>query len=184
MPRRKSRSDEAILDAVLTVMFAAGPGEFTFARAAEAAGVSPATLVQRFKTKQKLIAKAVARANEKSIAAMNAAPARRSEEAVIALFLALTPGREGEAGFADQLLWLREDFRDPAMNKLARALFAALREAVIARLPPSRLAPARAARLLDAQWQGALLQWGFEKKGALRAYVRASLRDWFAAIQG
>ncbi|HVY04276.1 MAG TPA: hypothetical protein VG983_11525, partial [Caulobacterales bacterium] len=64
------------------------------------------------------------------------------------------------------------------------ALFAALREAVIARLPPSRLTPARAARLLDAQWQGALLQWGFEKKGALRASVRANLRDWFAAIRG
>ena len=64
MARRKTISDEAVLDAAATVMFAKGPTGFTLADVARAAGIAPATLVQRFGDKHGLVVAAIARDNQ------------------------------------------------------------------------------------------------------------------------
>ena len=46
-----------------------------------------------------------------------------------------------------------------------------LREAVAERLPPLPIAPELAARLIEAQWQGAFNQWGFFREGRLPDFV-------------
>ena len=84
--------------------------------------------------------------------------------------------------FADQLLWLRQDMRDPDLNRLARERFRLLREAIAARMPPLAIAPAQAARLVEAQWQGALNQWGIAPEGRLVDFVTESLTAWFALV--
>jgi hypothetical protein len=76
-------------------------------------------------------------------------------------------------------LWLREDFRDPELNALARERWRMLREAVAERLPPLPVSPALAARLIEAQWQGAFNQWGFFREGTLPDFVADSLEAWF-----
>jgi len=184
MPRTKTLSDDAVLDGVARVMFRKGPQDFTLAEAAREAGVSAATLVQRFGDKHALIVRAVARDNDR-FAEILARPApARGAEAVVDFFRRMTDAF-GEAGdFADQLLWLREDMRDPALNALARERFAALRTAIAARMPPLPIAPSIAARLVEAQWQGALNQWGVEPKGTLADYVAESLSAWFALVSG
>jgi hypothetical protein len=102
---------------------------------------------------------------------------------VIAIFATMFDGPDADADhFADQLLWLRQDMRDPDLNRLARARFAALRAAVAARLPPLPIPAADAARLVEAQWQGALLQWGIEREGRLSDFVTAQLRTWFEVM--
>jgi AcrR family transcriptional regulator len=48
MPRPRTISDEAILDAVLALAHRVGPARVTFAAAGAEVGLSAATLVQRF----------------------------------------------------------------------------------------------------------------------------------------
>lgn len=179
MPRRKTLTDEAVLDAALRVMFRGGPGDFTLAAVTAETGIAPSTLLQRFGSKRGLVRQAVARANASFAAWLAVQPVERSAEAVIRLFQATTPGRDLEDTLADQLLWLREDYRDPDMNALAREHFRVLREAVAARMPDVGLPLPLAVRLVEAQWQGALTQWGLERRGRLRTYAGESLRAWF-----
>lgn len=182
MPRNKTLSDETVLAGAMRVMGRHGPDSFTLAAVAAEAGIAPATLMQRFGDKHGLIVRAVEQDNAALYRTLATAPAKPGAASVIALFRILTPPPEVEGGLADQFLWLRLDMRDPALNALARARFAALRKAIEIRLPPLPLAPATAARLIEAQWQGALNQWGLEPKGHLIDYVTASLADWFAAV--
>ncbi|MGH6955967.1 MAG: hypothetical protein ACREEW_04810, partial [Caulobacteraceae bacterium] len=85
--------------------------------------------------------------------------------------------------FADQLLWLRQDMRDPDLNRLARERFAALRAALAERAPPLPIPPYEAALLIEAQWQGALVQWGIEREGTLSDFVASRLRAWFSLAE-
>lgn len=182
MPRAKTFSDDQVLDAAMRVMSRKGPSDFTLADVAAVAGIAPATLVQRFGGKQGLVVRAVARDNQRFAAALSAAPRERSVEAVIDLFWSLTPGLSEEEVLADQLLWLRQDIRDPALNALARERSGALREAVMERLPAPPIAPELAARLVEAQWQGALGQWGVTRQGHLQDYVAENLAAWFELV--
>ena len=181
MSRRKTLSDSAVLDGALKIMLRTSPAKFTLADVANGVGVSPATLLQRFGSKRNLIVRAIERDNAQFAKTLIAAPPTVGAEAVIALFLELTPdlGPQDDR-LADQLPWLREDFRDPQLSALARERFRVLRAAVTARLPPLPVPPAVGARLLEAQWQGALTQWGFFREGRLGDYVRRALREWFA----
>ena len=93
-----------------------------------------------------------------------------------------TPGTSDVGAFADQLLWLRQDMRDPDLNRMARERFRLLREAIAQRLPLMTVAPADAARLVEAQWQGALTQWGIAPEGRLIDFVTESLTVWFELV--
>jgi len=184
MARRKTISDEAVLDAAAKVMFAVGPA-FTLADVARAAGIAPATLVQRFGDKHGLTVAAIARDNAAFETFLAAMPDGVGAEAVIAVFAAMFDGLDTDADrFADQLLWLRQDMRDPHLNRLARERFAALRAAVAARMPPLPIASDEAAHLVEAQWQGLLVQWGIEREGRLSDFVAAQLRAWFTLLDG
>lgn len=182
MARRKTISDEAALDAAAKVMFAVGPS-FTLADVARAAGIAPATLVQRFGDKHGLTVAAIARDNAAFEAFLAGLPDAVGAEAVVAIFAAMFDGPDTDADyFADQLLWLRQDMRDADLNRLARARFAALRAAVAARMPPLPIAAEDAARLVEAQWQGVLVQWGIERRGRLSDFVAEQLRAWFRLL--
>lgn len=181
MARRKSISDEMVLKAAATVMFAKGPSDFTLADVAAAAGIAPSTLIQRFGDKRRLIVAAIAHDNHRFIQSLRALPAGTGVEAVIAVFRMLFPDVDdaGADAFADQLLWLRQDMRDPDLNRLARERFQVLRTVIAERLPTLPLPPAAAALLVEAQWQGALIQWGIAREGRLTDFVSQSLKAWF-----
>ena len=139
--------------------------------------------MQRFGDKHGLVVAAIARDNAAFEAFLAAAPTGVGAGPVIAIFAAMFDGPDTDADhFADQLLWLRQDMRDPDLNRLARERFAALRAAVAARLPPLPIPAPDAARLVEAQWQGALLQWGIERDGRLSDFVTAQLRAWFEVM--
>ena len=183
MPRPKLISDEAVLDAAIRVMLRTGPANFTLAEAGREAGVSAATLLQRFGDKQTLIVRALARDVEGFEARLNEAPRVVGRESVLDLFWLITPDTDDPETFADQLPWLREDFRNPELNRLSRRMFTALRTAVAERLPPLPVPAETAARLLEAQWQGAMNQWGFFQEGRLADYVAQCLNEWFDAME-
>jgi AcrR family transcriptional regulator len=178
VPRRKQRSDDQILDEADAVMQRLGP-DFTLADVSRICGLSPATLVQRFGDKRGLIVRAAARRNHRFVSVLAGAPRATGVDAVIDLFWSVTPGEQEEVALAEQLHWMRDDLRDPDLNSFARERRERLHAAVMERLPPLPIQAARAARLLEAQWRGALLQWALEPKGALSDYVADSLTDWF-----
>jgi len=180
MARRKTISDETVLDAAAKVMFAKGPGEFTLADVAKAAGIAPATLVQRFGDKHGLVVAAMTRDNQLFAAELAGLAPGQGAQAVIDVFRLFFPNvGEFSGAFADQLLWLRQDMSDPDLNRLARERFALLQRVIAGRLPPLPIPPAEAARLVEAQWQGALLQWGIAHDGRLGDFVTRSLEAWF-----
>jgi len=179
MARPRRISDEAVLAGALKVMFGKGPSEFTLADVAAEAGIAPPTLLQRFGDKRGLILRALAQDNAAFAEAVANAPRTRGRASVIGLFLLLTPDIRDPDVLATGLLWLREDFRDPKLNALARARWTMLRKAVAARMPPLPVSPALAARLIEAQWQGAFNQWGFFREGSLPDFVAGSLEAWF-----
>ena len=185
MARRKTISDEDVLSAAIRAMYAGGPADFTLAGVAAAAGIAPATLIQRFGDKHGLIVAAVAHDNDLFAAALAKLPKGRGAKAVIDVFRVLMAGNDedvadvSDEGFGEGLLWLHQDMRDPDLNRLCRERFALLRAAIVARLPPLALPPQQAAQLIEAMWNGALIQWGIERKGRLDAYVFNSLKAWF-----
>jgi len=179
MPRAKQQSDEAVLEAALPVIFGRGPGEFTLADIANATSLAPATLIQRFGSKRGLMLAAVGHSTAQLSTALEALAQGSGAEAVIELFLTATPGLAEEDALADQLLWLREDIRDPDMNALTRRHFEVFRRVLAARMPALPVAPDVAMRLVEAQWHGALMQWAVEREGHLADYVASSLRAWF-----
>jgi len=179
MARPRRISNEAVLAGALRVMFRSGPAEFTLAAVAAEVGIAPPTLVQRFGDKRGLILRALAQDNGEFAAAVAEAPRSRGRASVIGLFRLLTPDIQDPDVLATGLLWLREDFRDPGLNALARERWRMLREAVAERLPPLPISPELAARLIEAQWQGAFNQWGFFREGRLPDFVAGSLEAWF-----
>jgi AcrR family transcriptional regulator len=183
MSRIKTISDQAVLDAAIKVMFGAGPADLTLAAVAAEAGISPATLLQRFGDKRRLIVAAIAQDNDRFAATLAALPETTGAAAVIAVFRVLTPDVNDADALADQLIWRGQNMRDADLNALARTRFALLRQAVARRLPPLAMAPNDAARLVEAQWQGALNQWGISREGSLVDYVTRSLAAWFSLVR-
>jgi AcrR family transcriptional regulator len=179
MPRRKSISDEEILDRALPLLARAGPGGFTMADVAKDVGVASATLFQRFGDKQTLIARVFAHDNDRFTAWLESLPAGDGAHAVIQIYAEATKVFGDNPSLADHLLWLREDIRDPALNRLARDRFKLFRAVIVRRLPRLPIPAERAADLLDAQYHGAVIQWALEPRGRLSDFVTTSLRDWF-----
>jgi AcrR family transcriptional regulator len=179
MPRRKTISDEEVLDRALPLMGRAGPAGFTLAELAKELGMSPATLLQRFGDKATLVERAFARDNERFVDWLATLPPGQGADVVIGIYSDATELFGETANLADQLLWLREDIRDPTLNRLALHRFELFRAEIVKRLPPMRIPAERAATLLDAQFHGAVIQWALQPEGTLGGFVRASLEDLF-----
>lgn len=179
MSRRKTISDEDILDRSLPVMTRAGPAGFTLSDLAKEVGVAPATLLQRFGDKQTLIHRAFARDNERFVPWLRSLPAGSGAHVVIRIYSEATELFGDNPSLADHLLWLREDIRDPALNRLAQQRFRLFRAEIVKRLPSLPIPAHRAASLLDAQYHGAVVQWALAPQGRLAAFVKRNLRDWF-----
>lgn len=179
MPRRKTISDEEILERALPVMAEAGPAGFTLAELARVVGVAPATLLQRFGDKRTLIERALTQDNGRFVDWLAGLPGGVGVDVVVDIYSNAARLFGDNPSLADHLLWLREDIRDPALNRLALHRFKLFRAEIVKRLPPLPLPAERAADLLDAQYHGAVVQWALEPRGQLADFVAASLRDWF-----
>lgn len=166
----------------MPALFARGPREFTLAEVGKATGLAPATLVQRFGSKQGLVLAALELTNRRNFAALDRLPPEQGAAAVIRIFLDRTPGPAHEHLLGDQLLWLRESMTDTRVNALSRDYFDKFRQAVADRMPPMSIPVVDAVLLLEAQWHGSLTQWGIGREGRLRDFVERKLRDWFVAV--
>ena len=181
MARPRSQSDEALLDAALAILQAAGPDGVTFAavsrRDRACPGDAGAALRLQAGPRQGGAAARLGPASTRETEAL-AAATDETPAGAIALLVGLSADfPEGDA-YADQLMILREDFRDADLRARGRIWGRRLREITAPRLAPAGMPDHDAARELTTLWQGAILWWGFERDGPAEAYVAALLGSW------
>ncbi|HET6953149.1 MAG TPA: TetR family transcriptional regulator [Acidimicrobiales bacterium] len=184
MGRKRTIADEDLLDAALDVVRAGGPDALTFAAVAARAGLAASTIVQRFGTKAGLLRAALSRAWDHldAATATAVADAAPGPGGVIDLLVALSGQYGVDDDFADQLLLLREDLRDPVLRARGEAWLAVLTGAVEQRLGDAPGGAGGLGDLVVAQWQGTLTVWGFLRHSPLGGAVRAALEDLIARL--
>lgn len=185
MSRPRTRSNDEVLAAMAAVLSRRGPHAFTLADVAAEAGLAPATLLQRFGSKHRLLvafarwAAAGADGPFTEAERRGGPPLARLRRALLTLAGPAADRRE----FANHLALLLEDVRDPELRRAAAAhaerterhIAALLREAVAAG-ELAAVSPAAWARIVFAAWNGALIQWGLRGRGALAADVDRVLK--------
>ena len=77
--------------------------------------------------------------------------------------------------FADQLIVLREDMRDPVLRARGEAWIRTLADAIEHRLADTSGDAHGIGELVVAHWQGTLTVWGFTRPSSLPDFVRRSL---------
>lgn len=179
MPRQRTVPDATLADAALVVVREGGPAALTFGALATRVDLAASTLVQRFGTKRGLLRAALLRAWDHLDAATATAATRTTRDAagVVELLVELSGHYEPDDDFADQLLVLREDLRDPVLRDRGRVWIAALVDTIEDRLDAAPGGGAGLGPVVVANWQGALTLWGFQRDRALPDAVRASLES-------
>jgi AcrR family transcriptional regulator len=177
MPRTKTLPDKDVLAAAHRLMHEAGPEALTFDALAKACGLSPATLVQRFKTKAGLkratLMQAWDQLDEKTASLAGGLPT--TPAGAVEMLVALSGSYGGIEAYAEGLMVLREDFRDPALRARGAAWKQALSAALDARFAGVPGVPRDIGLLLSTHWQGSLLWWGFDPREEIGAYVGKAL---------
>jgi AcrR family transcriptional regulator len=185
VPRTKKISDGDVLDLVAAHASLHGPAAVTFQSAGLAAGLSPATLVQRYGSKSNLVRAALLRLWDTLDLATAQEDARHKGNGAGALSMLLALSSDLGAGpqqTAQGVLLLREDFRDAALRARGAAWTHGLAQMLGRRLGGSPATQKRLGRMMVAQWQGAVLAWCFCREGALQSYLRRELGAWLRAV--
>lgn len=186
MARPRTVTDDAILEAAMQLMYRDGPDALTYAAVGKLVGLSPATLVQRYPTKEAFLQAAMLRGWDQldaQTAELDRTTPVTPEGAVDMLVQMIPPSMSDESN-AMGLAVLREDMRDPALRARGAAWRIALGGALGRRLSDDAEEGARLGRMLASQWQGAQLWWGFDRKGDPAETIGQELRDWYVTMLG
>jgi AcrR family transcriptional regulator len=183
MPRPRTVSDEAILDAVLELAQRVGPANVTLAAAAAEAGLSAGTLVQRFGTKRELLLAADKRGIDRWVGGLDAtsaaSPVARVTEGLV---LAVEPDTTPEQ-MANSVAMLQLDLAEPDFHaetlRGARAIRARIRTELEAALATGELRPGTdvptLAKLVETTYHGALIGWAIHREGKVTDWLRDQL---------
>src|SRR3954469_1213032 len=172
MPRPRTISDEAVLDSVLALALRVGPARVTFATAAAEAGLSAATLVQRFGTKRELLLAADKRGIDLWVGAFDrstaASPlARLAEAFVLAVDPETTPDQMANSVAMLQLDLADRDFHAETLRG-ARAVRARILRDLSAALAAGELRSGTdvtaLAKLVETTYHGAMIGWAIHRE--------------------
>ncbi|MQA96965.1 MAG: TetR family transcriptional regulator [Streptosporangiales bacterium] len=180
MPRPRTVSDEAILDAVLDLAHRIGPARLTFAAVAAEVGLSAATLVQRFGTKRDLLLAADRQAVGLWVGALERSAAtsplaRVVEGLVLAVERVATPEL-----MVNSLAMLQLDLADPDFHaetlRGARAVRAHIERDLRAALDAGELRAgtdtSTLATLVETTYHGAMIGWAIHRERPLADWMR------------
>ncbi|WP_284388575.1 TetR/AcrR family transcriptional regulator [Devosia yakushimensis] len=186
MARPRTVTDEAILDAAMNLMYREGPDALTFAAVGRAVGLSPATLVQRYATKETFLRAAMLRGWDQldDLTAELDRTAAVNPDGAVDMLVAMIPEGMSDAENAMGLAILREDMRDPVLRARGSAWRKALAAALGRRLTGDSAKMEQLGLMLASQWQGAQLWWGFEQDGPPGEVIGRELRDWCVTVLG
>jgi AcrR family transcriptional regulator len=185
MARPRVIDDERLLAAAQKLLYEVGPGAFTLQRVAERAGVSAATLIKRFGSKQQLFLALNRRWVDSILPGLQAAeadcasPLARLRAAALWGFDDL----DSPANTANQLATLALDLQDDAMRELLAEgwltfedhLAELAADAIAAGQLGSRRPAEQVARILLAAAEGTRITWCVRPLGSLVARAQADI---------
>jgi AcrR family transcriptional regulator len=173
MARPKLLSDQEVLRAAARVVARSGPARLTLGAVAAEAGLSPATLVQRFGSKRGLLLALSAGSADTVEAAFARARERHDDphDAVVAALVGLTEGVRTPEALANSVAFLALDLADPEFLALAQRHAGERRRAIVALLGDEDLA-----RAVDVAYNGSLITWAVDREGNLPSRLEADLR--------
>ncbi|MEZ2332435.1 TetR/AcrR family transcriptional regulator [Mesorhizobium sp. RCC_202] len=185
MTRPKTQSDEHVLELASRLMHNEGPEALTFERLARASGLSGSTLVQRFKSKALLKQRTLLHAWDRLDRNTEEAArwAAKTPTGAIELLVTLSGSYGDIQSYAEGLLILREDLRDPVLRARGATWKAALSKALADCFAGEANMPEDIGLLMASHWQGSLLWWSFDPDEMdLTAYVEHSLKRFVSAL--
>jgi AcrR family transcriptional regulator len=175
-------SDEELIAATIRVMSRLGPVKLTLAEVAKEAGVTAATLVQRFGSKRALMLKISADAAafaEGCFDMVRAAHPGSPLQAIFAAATAMTQHMGTPEELANSLAFLQIDISDPefhahtlTMSRKHLAGYRALLKDAIAAGELKDHDTARMARAINALASGSLIAWAILREGPAERWVR------------
>ncbi|MBF8187039.1 TetR/AcrR family transcriptional regulator [Nonomuraea sp. K274] len=187
MGRPRTTSDEAILRATGRAIACHGPEGLTLAAVAREAGLSPATLVQRFGSKRGLLLAYAGHAAETvHLPFEQAREHHRSPlDGLRAALVALSAGVSTPEELAGSLGFLRLDLTDPDFRAYAAGharrtrdeIAGLLTEAVAAGELTGDVEVPRLARAVQVTYNGTLILWALTGDGPLAAAMRAAVDE-------
>lgn len=167
-----------LLSAGLDIVHRDGPAALTFSTLAAVVDLASSTIVQRFGSKAELLRATLRHAWDQLDLRTATAAATASHDAAGVVDLLVALSGEYEANdYADQLMVLREDLRDPVLRSRGKDWIATLAGSIEERLTDAPGGPEGLGELVVAHWQGTLTVWSFARPGPLQAFVRHSLDE-------
>jgi AcrR family transcriptional regulator len=191
-PRPRTVPDEHILGATQRAMSRLGPARLTLAEVAKEAGLSPATLVQRFGSKRGLMLALWAGAVEGVDACFKMLrPAHASPlDALLDAATMMSRHTKSPEEMANHLAFLQIDVSDPefhrhmlVLSKRTEAGYRALLDEAVALREIVRCDTARLARAISAMAGGSLISWAVFREGTAESWVRGDLETLLAAYR-
>jgi AcrR family transcriptional regulator len=182
-PRPRATTDEDLLAATHRVVSRLGPN-LTLADVAKEAGVSPATLMQRFGSKRGLLL-AFAAAGSGDVSQELAAIRAKHPSPLAAVYevaRCMAAMAETPETLANSLAFLQMDLVDPEFHQHAlehsRGMQAGLKALLDEAVKERELAPTdtmRLARAVQAMIGGSLLQWAIDRDGTVADRITEDL---------
>jgi AcrR family transcriptional regulator len=188
-PRPRTVPDEQILIAAQRAMSRLGPARLTLAEVAKEAGLSPATLVQRFGSKRGLILALWASAVDGVDACfeMLRLDCQSPLAAVLAGATMMSQGTTSAEEMANHLAFLQMDVSDPEFHQHMLVLsrrtedgYTKLLDEAIKKREIIACETRRLARAISATAGGSLISWAIFREGTAEAWVRADLETLLA----
>jgi len=183
-PRPRETSDQTILAATMRVMQRRGPAQLTLSDVAKEAGVVPATLIQRFGTKRKLLLATCKTGTADVGVQFVAARAKYKSplKALVELYVQCSSFASTPESMANGLAYLQNDLTDPEFRAITLTQFKAMRKEVRKLLDQAVAAgelwpcdTGQLARLFQQVNGGSMLDWAVFREGQLADWLREDL---------
>ena len=184
-PRPRQNTDTEILQAAFRAIARLGPAKLTLADVAEEAGVTAASLVQRFGSKRALLLAAAADVSGGHVFIFHQLRQKRRSPVAAIVGLSDCMGIMGSTPeqVAHSLAFLQMDLTDQAFLGYARASALGMREGIRALVRDAVAAgelkkcdTLRLARALHATLNGSILDWVLHREGDMAAWIRRDLK--------
>lgn len=193
MTRTKKLNDSDALRIALQVIVTKGPSSFTLMDISKKTKLAPATLIQRFKTKDNLLFKALERDHaDFSIAIQKNLPKWEAQgvEGIIAFLSSLSEGIDGES-LGEHVQLLAKDLSVPKLHRMAQERMELVRKTLRKLLEAAEksgnikngLSIDDCVYNIEALWHGSSIQWGFLKQRSMRVWVNDRLSSFMELLK-
>jgi AcrR family transcriptional regulator len=159
----------------------------------KAVGLAPATLVQRFGTKQKLLILAAKQAHVKLIEDLEELKKKKLtwDQELIRILSDIPEGFGSRQEIAKSLGVLKLDMIDPELHPIARQLFDSLRQRIKELLLEGQAAQQLNSNIdvdmmtweLDALRHGLVIQWTLSGKGTVQKWLEKGFINYFTRMK-